>query len=233
VRLSSLTRSVPIAGAIVVPLVVMGAPASHATESGHGSAYGVVADGLVTLPATPTVESAERRPTRKSVTDLPANPVVDASALAASAWAGNGRASVSDVKLTKALLKAELVTARCEAGKGSSHLGKAFLQGKRLAVSPKPNSALAVPVEGVGTASVVLNSQRRNPQGGLTVTAIEVNLPPVAGKSQRVGVASVTCKPKVQPPKVQPHKPEAPNHPKPTVPAPVPTPMPRNLPVTG
>ncbi|WP_103940472.1 choice-of-anchor P family protein [Thermomonospora echinospora] len=227
--MSSLTRSIPLAGALVVPLVVMAAPASHATEGARGSAYGVVADGLVTLPATPSVQSTSTRPIRESVVDLPKNPLVNASALVTSARAGYGRASVADLKLTKALLNAELVTARCQARKGSAHLGKAFLQGRRLAVTPKPNSALQVPIEGVGTASVVLNSQRRTPAGDLTVTAVEVNLPPVAGKPQRVGIASVTCGAKATPAKPK----TPPQQQKPQIPAPAPKPVPRDLPVTG
>jgi hypothetical protein len=246
-RLAHLTGSAVLAGIIAAPPAAAAVPASPATAGGHGSAYGVSATGLVTLPATPAVASSGRRPARESVVKLSANPLVSASALSASAWAGHGRASVADLRIAKAMLTAEAVTARCVGGSGSSHLAKVVLNGRRLQASPAPNSAVTVSLDGLGKVTLVLNKQVRNPDGGLTVTAVELGLPPIAGKSQRVSIASVTCSPKGAAPMPTPtpsaSMPSGPprSTPPSTVPspntplphAPKPTPVPKDLAVTG
>ncbi|MBA9002939.1 choice-of-anchor P family protein [Thermomonospora cellulosilytica] len=252
-RLSSTARTAAIAGVLVAPVVIAGAPAAFADKTGaknHGSAYGLTADGLVTLPATPQVAATGKTPQRKSVADLPPNSLVNASGLNASAQRDSGRASVSDLNVAQRLLQAETVSASCNARKGNATLGNAYLNGRRLAANPKPNSKLQVPIDGVGEASVVLNSQRRNPQGGLTVTAIELNLPSANGKPQRLGIASATCGaakrighqvPKA--PKAPESRPEQGHHTggnkgqsglnRPAVVAPAPTPVTKDLAVTG
>lgn len=221
--MSSAARSAVITGVLAAPLIVAAAPISYADPGGHGSAYGLTADGLVNLPATPSVSSSGNGPTRQSVTRLPDNPLVDASALETSARGRHGHARVSDLEVAKALLRAETVSARCHAGKGSSYLGNARIAGRPLAVSPPPNSTLRVPIKGVGDASLILNRQERTANGGVTVTAMQLNLPGVHGKGQQLNVASVTCEPKPAKPQPKPTKPEAPK----------PTPVPRDLPVTG
>lgn len=245
-RLSSTARTAAITGALVVPMIIAGAPAAVADKAGakrSSSAYGLTADGLVSLPATPLVAADGKAPQRKSVAELPQNSLVSASALDALARRGLGRASVSDLNVAQRLLQAEAVSATCEGRKGHATLTNAYLNGQRLAVNPKPNSALRVPVQGLGEASVVLNAQRRNPQGDLTVTAVELNLPSTDGKPQRLGIASATCGAAQR---IKRNKPESrpdqghhaggkgqTGHTKPAAMAPAPTPVTRDLPVTG
>jgi len=248
VRLSSTARTAAVTGALVAPLIIAGAPAAFADKAGakdNSSAYGLTADGLVTLPATPLVAAQGKTPQRKSVAELPPNSLVNASALDALAQRGVGRASVSDLNVAQRLLHAETVSATCEGRKGQATLTNAYLNGQRLAANPKPNSALRVPIQGLGEASVVLNSQRRNPQGDLTVTAIELNLPSTNGKPQRLGIASATCG-AAKRIKSNPEKPHSrpgqghhaggkghPGHTRPAAMAPAPTPVTKDLPVTG
>jgi hypothetical protein len=183
--------------------------ASATTET--GSAYGLAASGLVAIPATPAVAATAD----KSLAELPANPLIDVKRLHVTARPAFARASVLDLRVAKAALTAHLVTATCVNGTGISHLAGVRLAGHALAANAAPNSALTVPVQGLGTAAVVLNKQTRNADGSLTVTAVEVTLPVGPGRTQSLSVSSATCAGA------------------PTGPAPKPTPVPSNLPVTG
>jgi hypothetical protein len=236
-RLTRLAASAAIAGALATPLAFTGA-ASATTETGTGSAYGLAATGLVTIPQTPAVTATAD----KSLVSLPANPLIDVKVLHVTAKPAFARASVVDLRVAKAALTAHLVTATCKGGTGVSHLADARLAGHRLAVDAAPNSALSVPVQGLGTVGVTLNKQARNPDGSLTVTAIEVRL----ADAQTISVSSATCDARGsgtpgQPPTPPPGQPIGKPTPKPsptgpTTPpgqAPKPTPVPGNLPVTG
>ena len=238
-RLTQATRYAAIAGALATPLA-FAVPASAATGGGD-SAFGLSASGLVNIPPTPAVSSAAR-PHDKSLVTLPANPLVQLKVLHVTAKNGHARASVVDLKVAKARLSAHLITARCDSGRGSSHLVKASLAGRRLAVDAAPNSSVSVPVQGLGTASVVLNKQVRNPDGGLTVTAIEISLPLGPGRAQTIDISSATCGGGSVGAPGGPGSPGSPNpSPTPSSPgsstppgqAPAPTPVPGNLPVTG
>ncbi|MBA9003220.1 choice-of-anchor P family protein [Thermomonospora cellulosilytica] len=239
-----LTTGAALAGLVAAPLVVAATPA-YAAPGGKGSAHAVTATGLVNIPATPAVASSARRPVSKSVAELPANPLVRASVLSAAAGAGQARAGVADLAIARLGLTAEAVTAKCVNGRGVSNLAKVVLRGERLRAAAAPNTGLTVGLDGVGTASVVLNKQVRRPGGGLTVTAIEVTLPPVAGKTQTISIASATCAPgggkspaptPTGPDRTPPVKGTPTAKPSPSVPvvqAPSPKPVPGDLPVTG
>ncbi len=240
-RLTHLTTYTAAACAVVAPLVIW-APASHASTNATGSAFGVSATGPVAIPPTPFVPpTSSSRPVRKSLAEVPANPLVRASVLSAAAWAGHGRASVADLKLARAGLTADLITAKCENGNGVSHLTKVVLNGRTLAVRPRPNSAVVVQLDKIGTATVTLNKQVRNPDGGLTVTAVEVSLPLGAGQTETVSIASVTCGRATsgEPTPPDGRNPSASPAPTASTPgaapgvAPAPTPVPGDLPVTG
>jgi hypothetical protein len=237
VRLTRVSTSIAIAAAIGVGA---GVPAAVAATTPAGRApgvswaYGVSAVGLVNLPQLPQVSSL-KGPRDKSLAELPPNPLVSLKALHTSATPGRSRAGVVDLRVAQAALSAHLVTARCDGGRGSSHLVKASLAGHRLAVDAAPNTTLAVPVAGVGTVSVVLNKQTRGVDGSLTVTAIEVKLALATGQAQAIDVSSATCAAGTTPPGTPPRTPAPTPTPTGTTPpsAPVPTPVPTDLPVTG
>jgi hypothetical protein len=230
VRLKPLTTSMAIAAALAVPAAIAATAASASPAGGTSSAFGVSATGLVNVPQAPTVSSATGAHD-KSLAELPPNPLVQLKVLHTSAVAGRSRAGVVDLKVAKAALSAHLITARCVAGQGSSHLVKASLAGKRLAVDAAPNSTVTVPVQGIGTVSAVLNKQVHNPDGSLTVTAIELKLALATGKAETIDISSATCAAGAPTPPATPTP-----TPTPTTPpgqAPVPTPVPTDLPVTG
>jgi hypothetical protein len=116
----------------------------------------------------------------------PPNPLASAGVLNVSAWAGHGRASVADVKLAKAGLSASAITAKCENNNGVSQLTRAVLAGHKLAVDARPNSTITVPVQGLGSVSVVPNKQVRNGPTGAPGTTIRPGwtaVRPRSGKS--------------------------------------------------
>ncbi|MBC6457260.1 choice-of-anchor P family protein [Actinomadura sp. HBU206391] len=214
-RLTQLTKAAAVAGALVAPLAVA-APATHASTGAASSAYGIAASGLVSLPPVSAVASFGR-PARDSVAELPANPLLRASVLSAAAAPGHARASVADLRSRKLGLSAHLITARCENGVGSSNLVKVVLGGRPLDATASPNTALNVGLDSLGAASVVLNKQGRDVHGRLTVTAVEVTVALAPGRTQTISIASATCGPVSGPAEA----------------APVPTPVPGDLPVTG
>ncbi|MEW2355534.1 hypothetical protein [Spirillospora sp. NPDC029432] len=245
-RLKHLTRAAAVAGAVAMPLAAA-VPAAVAATPGAagaaGSAYALAATGPVAVPATPSVTSAAARPERKSVAELPANPLIRAGVLNAAAGAGHARASVVDLAVPRAKLTASLVAAKCHNGKGSSHLVKVTLDGRVIKASATPGSTVTARVDGLGTASLVLNKQSRTSDGRLTVTAIELTLPLPQGKTETISIASATCGPKGGAGDPgdpgDPGKPEDPR-PSPSAPpsappsaAPAPTPVTGDLPVTG
>lgn len=240
-RLQALTKCAAVAGALALPFAAT-VPAASATGGGTGSAYAISASGPVAIPATPSVTSSAMKPERKSVAELPANPLVQARLLTAAAWSGHGRASVADLTLSKLGLTARAVTAKCENGNGVSHLVKAKLNGRTLKSAATPNTSVRADLKGLGNATVTLNRHVRDKDGNLTITAIQIRAT-LAGKTQTINIASVTCgkggshpgKPDVPP--AQSPSPGAPQAPTtPTAPpsvAPVPTPVTGDLPVTG
>ncbi|MFF5258309.1 choice-of-anchor P family protein [Actinomadura viridis] len=243
-RLKHLTRAAAIAGAVTVPLTIGltagGLPEAQAAPGPAASAFGLSASGPVTLPPTPAVASTGAG-TSRSVAELPANAVVRARVLNATAGKAHARASVADLAIPRAALKAGAVTAKCVQGKGVSNLAEVTLNGKPIKAAAAPNSALTVRLDGVGTVALVLNKQTRASDGRLTVTAIELTLPVGAGRNQVISVASATCgQAAPQPGPSQPGTPEKPE-PSPSAPpstsppgaAPAPTPVPGDLPVTG
>jgi hypothetical protein len=220
VRLMKVAKYAVVAGAVVTPLAIS-APASYAGTDGIGEAYALAATGPVPIEPISFVRvTTGQEPARKSLVEVPPNPILEASLLNAAAAPGFARASVADLKLHKAGLAASLITAKCTRHGGKSSLVKAVLNGKKLDVSVPPNTTIAVAPENAGGApqivKVVLNKQVHNPDGTLTVTAIEASVSLGPAKTETLSIASASCGSK-------PSGEEAPP----------PTPVPGDLPVTG
>ncbi len=201
----NITKCAAIASVIAAPLAAA-APASAAPATkapmyggGYGTsfAYGISASGLLNIPQTPVV-SSRSGPGRKSLVSLPGNALVDLSVLRAQAVAGHSQASVADLKVLKAAitpgaaLTAKLITARCDDGAGESKLVDVRLAGRPIEAVTHPNSAFTLPVQGVGVVQITANKQVRDPDGSLTVTALELYVRAL-GRTQRIDIASATC----------------------------------------
>jgi hypothetical protein len=173
------------------------APAANATANYGGkdnSAFALSATGLLKIDPIPAVDDSDGF-AQKSVAKfaLPGN-AVTAEALNAQAGAGQAEASILNVsvnlsiltgKLSKPLLKATAIEAKCEGDEVSSSLAKATIGDKTLDIPSPANTTVGVP----GLASVTLNKQTKNKDGSVTVTAIEINVDGI----QKVDLASVTC----------------------------------------
>lgn len=203
---------------------------AHGAPPATSSAFTVSATGLVTIEPIPAVND-NAGPQHKSVATL-ASPdrTVTARTLNAAVAQGNATGSVAelnvsahDARLSAARVTATAVRAECTNGAGTASLVDATVAGHPVAAAPAPNTEITVP----GGASVVLNKQTTQPDGSLTVTAINVEVP----GTQSIDIASATCAAKAH---SIPTPPPAP--PQPTLPpteAPQPTPVPGHLPVTG
>ncbi|MFG2087379.1 MULTISPECIES: choice-of-anchor P family protein [unclassified Spirillospora] len=190
------------------------AAAPHGSE---GSAYGLTVAGPVSVPPVPAVSSTTGE-VSKSLLRENHTKLVQASALDVTASAARARSTVARVAVPAAKLMASAVSARCDGGRGSAHLARAVIAGKRLDASPPPNTTVPVDIEGLGRASLILNKQQRMADGRLGVTAMELQVP-LPGKPATVRIASATCG--------QAGPSETPSE------APAPTPVEHDLPVTG
>ncbi|MGH3375164.1 MAG: choice-of-anchor P family protein [Actinoallomurus sp.] len=207
-----------IAGVFAAPLAVAAivVPASASGGGDVSSAYGIAASGLLNIPRTPSV-TAGSRPNTRSVVSIPGNPLVQLSVLRTRAVPGHAEASVVDLRIAKvaispnAVLSAKLITAKCDDGVGQSRLVDVRLAGRAIQAGASPNSRITVPVEGLGGVQVTVNKQVRNPDGSVTVTALELAVRAL-GRSQAIAISSATCAGGE---------------------APRPTPVPSDLPVTG
>lgn len=209
-----------ITGVLVAPVAAAAivVPASATGGASAASAFGISATGLVNIPRTPSVTSSAH-PNTKSVVSVPGNPLVKLSVIRTRAVPGHAEASVVDLHVAqaaispKAALSAKLIAATCDDGVGTSKLVDVRLGGRAIQAGASPNSRITVPVEGIGGVQVTVNKQVRNPDGTLTVTALELAVQAL-GKSQTVDISSATCAGAAGE-------------------APKPTPVPSDLPVTG
>ncbi|TDB87143.1 hypothetical protein E1264_15700 [Actinomadura sp. KC216] len=216
---SHASKRLAVTGLLVTGLVATVTPATAAAPVAaaprpEGSAYGLAVDGPVAVPPLPSVSSAAG-PVGKSLAREAHTKLVNASALDVSASSTRARSTVAHLAVPPAQLLASAVSAECDGGRGSAHLTRAALAGKRLDASPPPNTTVPVDVDGLGRASLILNKQQRMADGRLAVTAMELRLP-LPGRASTVRVASAMCGRAAVPAE-----------------APAPTPVKRDLPVTG
>ncbi len=218
-----------LAAVVTVPVIAAAALVPAAASSGTvSSAFGIAATGLVNIPQTPAVTS-DAGPHYRSVVSVPGNPLVRLSVLRARAVPGHADAGVVDLRIAQpttalhrigppAILTAKLITATCDEGTGTSHLVDVRLAGHGLAATAAPNSRLTAPIRGVGAVQVTMNKQAHNPDGTLTITALEVAVHALHGRTQTIAISSATCATEATGGGGE---------------APRPTPIPSNLPVTG
>ncbi|MFA1548991.1 choice-of-anchor P family protein [Actinomadura chokoriensis] len=213
-RHSHAVKRLATAGLLAGGLVAAGTPAL-AAPAGEGSAYGLAVTGPLAVPPAPAVSSTtgevNKRLLREDRTKL-----VKASALDVSASAARATSSAARIAVPTAKLAAGAASAKCVDGRGSARLAGAVLAGRRLDVSPPPNTTVPVDVEGFGRTALTLNKQQRTADGRLAVTAMELRLP---GGKGAVRIASATCG------RGAPARGPAE--------APAPTPVKHDLPVTG
>ncbi|WP_242902634.1 choice-of-anchor P family protein [Actinomadura terrae] len=215
------------AGLVATTNPALASPAEHPGRAGgEGSAYGLTAIGAIPIAPVPAV-SSRAGTARKSLVREEHTKIVQAYALDVAARAGHARSTVARLNVPPANLTAGAVTVTCDGGRGTTHLADALIAGRRLDVSPPPNTTIPVDVTGVGRTSLILNKQWRTRDGRLAVTGMELNVPlsKVVGKNSTIRIASATCG--------QAAAPHQHPRPRPAQEAPAPTPVKRDLPVAG
>jgi hypothetical protein len=199
------------------------APAPVLADTSPSSATGILTSGLGLAPVS-TV-SSNGKAEDSSLLSTPSIPALTASVLHvfADGAQGTARASAADLNIGGSQLIASLVTASCKPGGGNATLLNAIVGGHAIPVAPPPNTTIAVPPGAGHIVAITLNKQVKNSQGGLTVTALEVQLG--TGSAQKtIDISTANC--------AAPTTTTA--HTSPAVPAaPAPVPLRGDLPVTG
>jgi hypothetical protein len=202
------------AGALVLGIA---GPAAAAEASSFGLSVNVTVLGAPTVTLAPTPVSAVGN-SPHSVATVTAAPLLTTGVVntTATADAGTGGydsfASVDDLAANIAglVVGADVISATCTATQagvtGSSVLTglAASLAGLSIIipVNPAPNTAVAINVGLIQIATLRLNQQIQNPDGGLTVNALHLQL--IGGvlgsiASGDVIVSSATCGPAALP----------------------------------
>ncbi|MBE1531947.1 choice-of-anchor P family protein [Actinomadura algeriensis] len=202
--------------AALAPALAPPALAEPGSGGAAGSAYGLTLSGPLDIAPIPAVSSGSEQ-VEKALLREKSTKLVRAEVLDVKAAASRARSKVARLSVPSADLLASAVAAKCDDGRGSAHLLNARIAGREIDASPAPNTRIPVKIEGVGDATLTLNKQRRMPDGRTNVTAMELTLPLTEPTTLRV--ASATCGKK------------APGKKRPAAPAP--TPVKRDLPVTG
>ncbi|GLY83207.1 choice-of-anchor P family protein [Actinoallomurus iriomotensis] len=252
-RSTRLTKYAALAGVLAVPLAVPLSAASPASASGPASsAYGIYAGGALAIPAQPAVTSATQ-PNRKAL-ELPKNPVFNLALFTVEAKGHHASASVLDLRLSHpglktkvptGLLSAQTIAAKCDNGVGSAHLADISVAGHDVPIGGPPNTDIVIPTRGFGLR-VTPNKQVQNPDGTLTVVALELDIA-IGSSVQTIDLASATCGRADGKPAPTPTVPGTKTSPSssasssagstpsatPVEEAPRPTPVPTDLPVAG
>ncbi|MCP2337734.1 choice-of-anchor P family protein [Actinomadura rupiterrae] len=219
-----LARGVVLAavGGLLTAGPAVAAPQDGKTGTGdrEGSAFGLALSGPIPLAPKPAVASASGT-RRAALLDEQHTKVLKASALDVAASPAMSRASVAKLRVAAVKLAADLVRAHCSGGKGAAELVDAVIAGRRLPVSPAPNTTIPVDLPQLGQVALVLNKQERVPNG-TRVTAMELTAPLGKLGTEVVQVSSATCLPVVKAPSG-----------KGAGTAPRPKPVRHDLPVTG
>jgi hypothetical protein len=233
----------------ILPLAVA-TPAHASAPDPVSSAYGVYAGGALAIPAQPWVTSSTG-PGHKAL-ELPANPVLNLALFDVNAKGHHSSATVVNLRMTHpelrtrlpgGLLAAKALTARCDDGVGSVRLAGLSVAGHEVPAGGPPGTGVVLPARGFGLR-VTPNKQVRNPDGTLTVIALELDIS-LGTSLQTIDLASATCgradgRPVPAPAAPGPDRTPSATARAATAPerapaeeAPRPTPVPTDLPVTG
>ncbi|MFC4912414.1 choice-of-anchor P family protein [Actinomadura gamaensis] len=175
------------------------APRGAAGAAGReGTAFGLALNGPIPLAPKPAVASKSGM-RHTALLDEEHTKFLKAAVLDVAASPTQSQASVTKLRVTEVGLAADAVRAHCSGGTGSTELVDAMVGGKRLPVSPPPNTTIPVDLPQMGRVALILNKQERVPNG-VRVTAIELTTPLGKLGTEDVRVSSATCMPGVNAP---------------------------------
>jgi hypothetical protein len=189
------------AGATAAAFGILGGVAS-AAPSGDASGAGATVTTPITnvvLPPTPRVVLPPGGSVSVGSLGVPgvlSTGILNAASNATSASGVASSASVAGVSALPGVapLTADLISSSCagdsSGSSGTSSITNGSFAGTPLAVSPNPNSTVAVPPLG----SVVLNEQKRS-GSAIQVTAVHATVNTPLGVSADIPLATSTCDP--------------------------------------
>ena len=162
----------------VTTLLLGASPALAQEDSASDSAYALSASGILDINPISFVESADGTLVHDellSIGDV-AGPVEDdisVGLLTAEAESNRAETVVKEVNLLD-ILRADLIRTWCENGEGGLQIVNGTILGQKLPESSVPSEEFDVSP----LVKVSLNDQKRNTDGSLTVTGIELTVLP-------------------------------------------------------
>ena len=169
-----------VAAAAVSTVMLLGATPALAQDQRADQAYALGAAGLLDIPPTPYVRSADGQQVTDEVLGLGGHSgAVDAGlavgALTVEAEAGRAESSVADLRLFP-LLHADIVRTWCDGGEAGLEIVGGSVLGQPLPDLPAPDTEIDLsPV-----LNLRLNAQARNVDGSLTVHGLQLVVLPGA-----------------------------------------------------
>ncbi|MFI6295777.1 choice-of-anchor P family protein [Nonomuraea sp. NPDC050790] len=186
-------KSAFVVSTAILAMAVLAPSAQAVTEPSGSSAFGLAATDLLGIAPMPAVRSEGGRPARMSVTEQPENKLINAEALEVNAQGDRADSKAVGVKGLERRFTADAVQVQCSGGQGRANMVGAVVDGTEVGSAPPPNTAVPVRLKGYGTATVTLNKQQRNADGGMTITGVSVAVPVGDGQYRTVDLASATC----------------------------------------
>jgi hypothetical protein len=181
VNTKTLARAAAVGAVTSVTALLLGSTAAVAQEDEFPDyAFGIAATGALTIDPLPYVASQNGEwvgDQLLGIGDVLGEHEDDIAlgVLTAEAEAGKAETAVTELNLLN-LLRADLVRTWCEDGKGGLEIVNGTLLGKPLPDTSVPGTK----VDLSPLLTVTLNDQRRNSDGSLTVTGIELTVLPGA-----------------------------------------------------
>ncbi len=182
------------AGALSALLAGGIALAPMASAEVEDSAYAIAADGLVEIPKLPHVVGSGDESVVRADLPPEGDAVLSLGVLNASAGEGWSRASTADLELSLAtapVISASLLEVNCKDLQASTKIVGLKVDGEEQAPENQvPANTEIVPEQLGQVAKVTLNKQVENEDGSVTVTAVSVDL---LDSTQTIDISSATC----------------------------------------
>jgi uncharacterized membrane protein YgcG len=181
VNTKTLARAAAVGAVTSVTALLLGNTAAVAQEDSFPDyAFGIAAAGALTIDPLPYVASHDGKfvgDQLLGIGDVLGDHEDDIAlgVLTAEAKAGQAETSVTELNLLS-ILRADLVRTWCEDGKGGLEIINGTLLGQPLPDTSVPGTK----VDLSPLLTLTLNDQRRNSDGSLTVTGIELSVLPGA-----------------------------------------------------
>jgi hypothetical protein len=180
VKTKKLAGAAAVGAVTAVTTLLLGATPAMAQDAKTDGAFALEASGLIDIPAISSVKSTDGKLVSDellSIGDVAGahEDALSFGLLTAEAEAHRAETAVKEINLFD-LLRADLVRTWCKNGKGGLQVINGTILGKKIPDTAVPGHTIDLsPV-----ATLKLNSQKRHPNGALTVTGLQLKVLPTA-----------------------------------------------------